>query len=210
MHNMKKQTSQYKYFVYVHVNKINGKKYYGQTCAPTPEQRFHKDGSGYIRSPYFWSAIQKYGWDNFEHIILHEGLTKDEADNLEKFYIKQDDTMNPLHGYNRTKGGDGYSLGKDSYSKEYSKQNHRRRYETNREEIIKKNTQYNKDRGEIHKQYLHDYIQTHKEQKRASNKKYEETHKEQVAARRRKYDEEHREQRNAYMREYRKRKNHTI
>lgn len=203
---MKEPTSQYRYFVYVHVNKINGKKYYGQTCAPTPEQRFHKYGSGYRRSPYFWSAIQKYGWDNFEHIILHEGLTKRGADNLEKFYIKKDDTMNPLHGYNQTEGGEGYNLGKDSYSKEYAKQNNRRRYEANREEIIRKNTQYNNDRGEIQKQYLHDYMQTHMGQKRLHNKKYDETHKDENKARHKKYYEEHREQRNAYMREYRKRK----
>lgn len=54
----------------------------------------------------FGAAIQKYGWDNFEHIVLHTELTKDEAVWLEKFYIRKLDAMNPRHGYNRTEGGE--------------------------------------------------------------------------------------------------------
>ena len=52
-------------------------------------------------------AIEKYGWDNFEHIILCTVSTKEEADFLEQWFIEKYDTFNPEHGYNLTKGGGG-------------------------------------------------------------------------------------------------------
>ena len=65
------------YTVYQHKNKINGKNYFGIT-SKNPEERWKK-GEGYKSSPHFYLAIKKYGWDNFEHNILFEGLTKEEA-----------------------------------------------------------------------------------------------------------------------------------
>ena len=66
------------YTVYQHKNKINGKIYIGITMQK-PEIRWGKNGNNYKSSPHFYSAIQKYGWDNFEHNILFTGLTKEEA-----------------------------------------------------------------------------------------------------------------------------------
>ena len=62
------------YCVYMHTNKINGKRYVGQTCKK-PEYRW-VNGKGYKGSPHFFSAIQKYGWNNFEHQIIAEKLSK--------------------------------------------------------------------------------------------------------------------------------------
>lgn len=39
-------------------------------------RRFN-NGFGYKHSTYFYSAINKYGWDNFEHIILEENLSEE-------------------------------------------------------------------------------------------------------------------------------------
>lgn len=94
------------YCVYIHTNKINGKKYVGQTCQK-PEYRWKKDGRGYKRNPRFYSAIKHYGWDNFEHEIIASNLTKEEADNFEILLIDKLDTMNPDKGYNLTNGGEG-------------------------------------------------------------------------------------------------------
>ena len=44
-----------------------------------PEKRWGVNGRNYKSSPHFYSAIQKYGWDNFEHNILFTNLTKEEA-----------------------------------------------------------------------------------------------------------------------------------
>lgn len=62
---------------------------------------------GYKRCPYFWRAIVKYGWDNFRHEIVAEGLTEEEAKQREKDLIVAYKTQNPSCGYNFTDGGDG-------------------------------------------------------------------------------------------------------
>ena len=90
------------YCVYIHKNKINGKKYVGQTCQE-PEKRW-KNGKGYHNNIYFTRAIKKYGWDNFEQEIVKDSLSKEEADILEKSLIKELNTLNP-NGYNAKDGG---------------------------------------------------------------------------------------------------------
>ena len=91
------------YCVYIHKNKQNGKVYIGQTCQK-PERRW-SNGYGYKGCPKFYAAIQKYGWDNFEHIIVQEYLTKEEADNLEKELISKYDSTSKEAGYNISIGG---------------------------------------------------------------------------------------------------------
>ena len=93
------------YCVYVHINKINGKKYVGQTYKD-PEDRW-RNGKGYKTSPYFYKAIKKYGWDNFEHEIVASNLTKEEADNFEKLLINKLNLMQHEYGYNLKEGGTG-------------------------------------------------------------------------------------------------------
>lgn len=100
------------YCVYVHTNKVNGKKYVGQTCQK-PEHRWGKDGNGYLHKNkngeytqlLFARAIDKYGWDNFNHEIISNNLTKEEADNEERKLIEKYETMNPSKGYNSKDGG---------------------------------------------------------------------------------------------------------
>ena len=89
--------------VYIHTNKINGKRYIGQTCQPL-ERRFAK-GKGYKRTPVFRDAINKYGWDNFNHEIIADGLTADEANALEEKLILEYKTQDRKYGYNMQSGG---------------------------------------------------------------------------------------------------------
>ena len=94
------------YCVYVHVSPSD-KHYVGQTKLNF-WRRWGADGKGYKKDqPYFHNAINKYGWDNFEHVILKENLTKEEADYWEKYYINLWDCTNRSKGYNLTNGGDG-------------------------------------------------------------------------------------------------------
>ena len=95
-----------KWIVYMHINKFNNKMYVGITSR-TPEVRWKRNGYGYKSSPYFYSAIQKYGWDNFEHNILFTDLCESEAKAKEKELIKLYKTNNRDFGYNCTEGGDG-------------------------------------------------------------------------------------------------------
>ena len=92
-----------KHCVYIHTNKINGKKYVGQTSSK-PEHRWN-NGNGYKTQPYFYRAIQKYGWDNFDHEIIASNLTQEEADNFEILLINELNTINRDFGYNTCTGG---------------------------------------------------------------------------------------------------------
>ena len=95
-----------KCFVYVHINKINGKKYVGITSKPRPENRW-EGGNGYKENTHFYAAIQKYGWDGFEHIILFYGMTWQDAIDIEKYLISYWHTQDNRYGYNMTSGGEG-------------------------------------------------------------------------------------------------------
>ena len=89
------------YKVYVHISP-NGKRYYGIT-SQEPEKRWGKNGYGYKKNEYFTKAINKYGWDNFEHIVIARGLTKDEAKWVKIELIREWDTTNPEYGYNESR-----------------------------------------------------------------------------------------------------------
>lgn len=100
------------YSVYVHTNKINGKKYVGQSSNII--ERWKNGGKNYFSSTKFHRAIQKYGWENFTHEILYENLNKEAANKIERDLIKKYDFIN--NGYNIQEGG--YtSLTKESLDK---------------------------------------------------------------------------------------------
>lgn len=92
------------YCVYQHKNLINGKRYIGITNDPA--RRWSGSGKRYKATPRFWQAIKKYGWDGFEHEILEDGLTTQEAMDRERYYIELYKTQDPDHGYNILPGGD--------------------------------------------------------------------------------------------------------
>ena len=95
--------------VYMHTNKINGKKYIGQTCQNPPEKRWGIDGHNYDTTPHFFASIQKYGWENFEHEIVQDHLTLEEALQMESELIAYFDTINQDKGYNLVPFGVGTS-----------------------------------------------------------------------------------------------------
>ncbi len=89
--------------VYKHTNKINGKVYIGQTCKE-PTRRW-ESRSGYKSCTHFNRAIEKYGWDNFEHEVLYAELALEEADEIERKLIKEYKSNDPNFGYNIKEGG---------------------------------------------------------------------------------------------------------
>ena len=93
------------YCVYKHTNILNGKIYIGIT-SQQPERRW-KNGYGYEGNEYFYRAIQKYGWnEGFEHEIIVDGLTKEQACAIEIELIQAYDSTNSNKGYNFSSGGD--------------------------------------------------------------------------------------------------------
>jgi group I intron endonuclease len=100
------------YLVYKHTAP-NGKAYIGQTHDYQKRCREHKNKKGCIA---FHRAIQKYGWNNFKHEILKDGLTIEEANHWEEFYIKRFNTIKP-NGYNIRSGGNNSRLHESSKKK---------------------------------------------------------------------------------------------
>lgn len=98
------------WILYRHISP-SGKVYVGITCQNL-KYRWGSKGKNYLikdsgnfKHPTFAQAILKYGWDNFKHEIVLEGISKSEADYTEKYLIK----WYKLHNmsYNVTDGGDG-------------------------------------------------------------------------------------------------------
>lgn len=83
----------------------SGKRYYGITGQEAKKR--WANGKGYINNKHFYNSINKYGWDNFQHIVLFENLTENEAKLLEQCYIALYDTTNQDRGYNISTGGEG-------------------------------------------------------------------------------------------------------
>ena len=88
------------YSVYCHTFP-NGKRYVG--ISSDCENRW-KNGKGYETQPKMDRAIQKYGWENIKHDIVLSGLSKEQANELEKYLISELNTIQ--NGYNVTIGGD--------------------------------------------------------------------------------------------------------
>ena len=99
------------YSVYYHRNKLNGKVYVGK--AKNIQKRWGRNGNGYTRNhdTVFSNAVRKYGWDNFDHVIIRSGLSCEEASLIESYYIDLWKTNVCKHGnsfgYNMTDGGEG-------------------------------------------------------------------------------------------------------
>lgn len=91
------------YCVYCHISPSH-KRYVG--ISNNPKKRWN-NGKGYKKNYLFARAIEKYGWDNFQHIILYSNLTIEEAKCKEIQLISLWKLTNPQYGYNLRDGGDG-------------------------------------------------------------------------------------------------------
>lgn len=90
--------------LYIHINKINDKKYVGITSQESPEKRFGVNGNNY-RGSYFWEkGISQFGWDNFKHIILSDELDEESARQIEARLINTLKLTDPQYGYNEDSG----------------------------------------------------------------------------------------------------------
>lgn len=63
-------------------------------------------GSGYRHSVKMNRAINKYGWDGFDHRVLVDNLTKEEAEEIEKNLIHDLMLQDDRYGYNIANGGE--------------------------------------------------------------------------------------------------------
>ena len=97
-----KQQNNKTYIVYKHTSPSN-KVYIGITSKDV-RQRWC-NGFGYQTQLYFFRAIVKYGWINFKHEILFDGLTEEEACAIEVELIAKYKSNDARYGYNKDNGG---------------------------------------------------------------------------------------------------------
>lgn len=91
-----------KYCVYMHISPSD-KRYIGMT-GQDPKKRWG-NGKCYKENSYLSRAIEKYGWDNFQHVILEKNLTMEEAQIKEIELIEFYQSSNRNFGYNIESGG---------------------------------------------------------------------------------------------------------
>ena len=72
----------------------------------SPQKRW-ANGAGYKKNFYFYRAIKKYGWNAFEHEILYQDLSLEEAKAIEIDLISKWKLTDKQFGYNLREGGDG-------------------------------------------------------------------------------------------------------
>ena len=99
--------------IYCLTNRLNQKKYIGQTIDFRKRMGQHRRGV-HPQCRYLFHAIKKYGWESFDPNIIDSADTKKELDALETQYIKKYDTMNSDLGYNLTTGGEGAVYSEES------------------------------------------------------------------------------------------------
>lgn len=91
--------------VYLILNKVNGRKYVGQTVQPL-KVRF-KEHARKKDNTLISNAIRKYGKENFYCGVIKTCASKEELDYWEKYYIAALHTKK-TYGYNLTDGGEGF------------------------------------------------------------------------------------------------------
>ena len=170
------------YSVYQHVTP-DGMYYFGQT--QNVERRWRNNGAGY-KTTALQPYIEKFGWDNIQHIVLFKDQTKENALFIENFLIEtaQEDgvCINKNRSGNISKE-EGY---KQEYDKHYYKKNKEQKqqyYQKNKDQILEQRREY-------------------REQNRDKIKQHYEQNKDKF----REYRERNKDKRREYQRQYRKRK----
>ena len=182
------------YVVYQHVTP-DGMHYFGQT--QNVEKRWSNNGAGY-KGTALYPYIEKYGWDNIQHIVLFRDQTKEDALWIEDFLI----TTAREDGVCINKQRSGLISKKEDYNKNQMK--YLREY--NREGEIKKQKQYYEENKDKIKEQQKRYYEENKQQIRERKQQYYEENKQQIRGQQKKYREQNKDKIREYNRQYYQRK----
>ena len=91
--------------IYMYTNKLNGKKYIGQTTRPLKIRHWQHLSQNVA---YIDRALKKYGIENFTLTVLEDNIDDvNELNKKEIYYIDKYNTFND--GYNLNRGGDNHT-----------------------------------------------------------------------------------------------------
>ena len=98
----------------------SGKIYIGQTKNERDRKSQHKSKAKFGSKLPFHKAIRKYGFDNFDYVVLCHCKDREEVDKMEMYFIDKYNSTDRNIGYNVVKGGKG-SVGLVGSSNPHSK-----------------------------------------------------------------------------------------
>ena len=182
------------YTVYQHVTP-DGMYYFGTT--QNVERRWEGNGRLY-KTTALQPYIEKYGWDNIQHIVLFENQTKENALSIEDSLI--------ISGWEKgnciNKQRSGLVSKEEGYSREYYEQNKEQireykqeYYETNKEQIREKQQQYYEQNKDKFKEYYEqnkdkrkDYFEQNKDKiRKQSRQRYQKNREKKLEQSRQRY-----------------------
>ena len=192
------------YSVYQHVTP-DGLYYFGQTN--NIKRRWSSNGAGY-KTTSLYPYIEKYGWDNIQHIVLFREQTRENALWIENFLIetaREDGVCINQQRSGLVSKEEGYQREYREQNKEQIKEQQKQYYERNKDKIREYQEQ-NKDKIREYQEQNKDKINEQKrkyyERNKEKFKEYREQNKEQIREYQRQYQREYKEQNKDKIREY--------
>ena len=193
------------YSVYQHVTP-DEMYYFGATS--NIKRRWRNNGAEYKRTalqPY----IEKFGWDNIQHIVLFRDQIRENALWIENFLIEtaredgvcinkqRSGLISKEEGYNKNQCNQYYETNKGQIQEK-----HKQYYETNKDKILEQKNQYREQNKDKIKQYYED----NKDKIKQTSKQYYEENKEQIREYQKQYREQNKDKKREYNRQYYQRK----
>ena len=182
------------YSVYQHVTP-DGLYYFGAT--QNVKKRWEGNGCHY-KTTALQPYIEKFGWDNIQHIVLFKDQTKENALWIENFLIEtaRED------GVCINKQRSGLVSKEEGYSQEYYEQNkqqvqerQKQYYEQNKQQILEQQKQYYEENKDKFKEYYEqnkdkrkDYLEQNKDKiRKQRQQRYQKNREKELEQRRQRY-----------------------
>ena len=178
------------YSVYQHVTP-DGMYYFGAT--QNVERRWSRNGAEY-KGTGLYPYIEKYGWENIQHIVLFREQTRENALWIEDFLIT-------------TAREDGVCINKQRsglVSKEegYNQDRNQKYYEQNKDRIREYRREYNREYYEQNKDKRKDYLEQNKDKiRKQRQQRYQKNREKELEQRQQRY-QKNREKELEQSREY--------
>ena len=173
------------YSVYQHVTP-DGMYYFGQTN--NIKRRWECNGVRY-KTTALQPYIEKFGWDNIQHIVLFKDQTRENALWIENFLIE-------------TAREDGVCINQRRSGNISKEEGYRQqRYQQNREKELERRQDYYQKNKDKQREYDRQYRQQNKEKIQERKKQYYEQNKEQILEQKKQYYEQNKDRKREYDRQ---------